>query len=92
MPKNKPQELITQYAWNRPASQSLNVAKCETQSGKKKKFAQSDCRILHALHKLRKKRPGKTSVVQATLRSRFTLSRAQSLLSRAMSHVWPVNN
>ena len=56
-----------------------------------KKFAQSNCRILHALYKLRKKRARKTSVVQATLRSRFTLSRAQSLLSRALSHVWPVN-
>ena len=29
--------------------------------------------------------------LQATLRSRFTLSRGQSLLSRAMSHVWPIN-
>ena len=84
MPKNKPQEQITQYAWNRPASRPLNVGKCETQSGKKK-FVQSNCRILYALYKLRKKRAKKTSVVQATfLKSRFTLS-------GAMSHVWPVN-
>ena len=72
------------------ASQPLNVAKCQTQSGQKQ-FAQSNCRILHALYKLRQKRARKTFVVQATLKSRFTLSRAQSLLSRAMSHVWPVN-
>ena len=85
--KNQPQELITQDVWNRPASQPPNVAKCETQSGQKK-FAQSNCRILHVL---RKKRARKTSVVQATLKSRFTLSRAQSLLSRAVGHVWPVN-
>ena len=85
LPKNKPEVLITQYAWNRPASRHLNVAKCETQSGKKK-FAQSNCRILHALYKLRKKRAKKKkSLVQATLlKSRFTLS-------RGMSHVWPVN-
>ena len=31
----KPQELITQYAWNRPASQPLNVAKGESQGSKK---------------------------------------------------------
>ena len=76
---------------DRLASQPLNLGKCETQGGQKK-FAQSDCRILHALFKLRKKTARKTSVVQATLRSRFTLPGAQSLLSRAMNHVWPVNN
>ena len=43
-----------------------------------------DCFAVYALYKLRKKRARKTSVVQATPRSRFTLS-------RAMSHVWPVN-
>ena len=45
---------------------SFITSKCDTQSGKKKKkFAQSKCRILHALHKLRKKRLIKTSIVQA---------------------------
>ena len=42
------------------------LSKCEIQSGKKK-IAQSNCRILHALHKLRKRRTRKTSVVQANL-------------------------
>ena len=41
---------------------SFITSKCETQSGKK--IAQSKCRILHALHKLRKKRARKTSVAQ----------------------------
>ena len=34
--KKKKQELITQYTWNRPASQPLNVAKGESQSSKKR--------------------------------------------------------
>ena len=57
---------------------SFLTSKCETQRGKKK-FAQSRCKILHELHKLRKKRARKTSpVVLADSKSRFTLSRAQS--------------
>ena len=55
----------------------------------KKKFARSKCRILHALHKLRKKRTRKTSVVQADwLRSHFTLSQAQSLLSQTILYIY----
>ena len=48
------------------SSQPLNVAKGETQRGKKNLLSQI-FRILHALYKLRKKRARKTSVVQATL-------------------------
>ena len=57
---------------------SFITSKCETQSGKKK-FAQSKCRILHALHKLRKREQEKPLLFQLTLRSRFTLSQAQSV-------------
>ena len=39
-----------------------STSKCDTQSGKIK-FSQ--CRILHALHKLHKKRARKTTVVKA---------------------------
>ena len=68
---------------------SFITSKCETQSGKKIE----KCRILHALHKLRKKREQKKPLLLklTTLRSRFTLSRAQSLLSRAVSCVWLFN-
>ena len=55
------------------ASKPLNVRlKAE------KKIPQSKCRILHALHKLRKKRARKTSVAQTDYSNvPFTLSRAQ---------------
>ena len=47
------------------------------------KFAQ--CRILHALHKLRRKRARKTTVVQADSSvTLITLSKAQSPLSQAI--------
>ena len=49
----------------------LITSKCETQSGKKKQFGQSKCRILHALHKLRKKRAGNASVVQGDSTVKF---------------------
>ena len=62
--KHKPKQLIAQYAWNRPAS---STSKCKTQSGKIK-FAQ--CRILHALHKLHKKRARERPLLfKLTLRS-----------------------
>ena len=46
------------------------TSKCETESGKKK-FAQSECIRLHALHKLRKKRARKTFIVQADFKVTF---------------------
>ena len=59
-----------------------STSKCETQSGKIK-FAQ--CRILHALHKLCKKRARKTTVVQADSSvTLIVLSKAQSPFSRAI--------
>ena len=42
---------------------SFITSKCETQSSKKKIRSESKCRIPHALHKVRKKRARKTSVV-----------------------------
>ena len=40
---------------------------------------------------IREKAEKPSMLFKLTLRSRFTLSRVHSLLSRAMSHVWPVN-
>ena len=54
------QELITQYAWNRPASQPLNVAKCETQSGKKNLLTQIVENSMHCINYA--KRARKTSL------------------------------
>ena len=70
---------------------SFITSKCETQSGKKKIC--SKFRILHALlHKLRKKRARKTSIVQANSKVTFhTITSSIRLLSRAISLVWPVN-
>ena len=61
MPKHKPRELIIKYAWNRPALSPLNVIL----KAAKNIISQSKCRILHALHELRKQRARKISVVQA---------------------------
>ena len=55
---------------------SFITSKCETQSSKD--FAQSKCRILHALRKPRRKRARKSSIVQADSRSRSTLSQVRS--------------
>ena len=46
----------------------------------------SKFRIVHAQHKQQK-----LLLFKVALRSLFTISRAHSLLSWAMSHVWPVN-
>ena len=81
--KHKPLELIAQYAWNRPAS---STSKCETQSGKIK-FAQ--CRILHALRELCKKRARKTTVFQADSSVMLiALSKAQSPFSQAIYYIY----
>ena len=52
----------------------------------KVRFAHSKFRIVHAQHKQQKR-----LLFKLALRSLFIISRAHSLLSRAMSHVWPVN-
>ena len=48
---------------------SFITSKCETQRGQKS--AQSKCRILLAVHKLRKKKARKASVVQADSKVAF---------------------
>ena len=60
----------------------------ETQSDKNK-ICVVKVRILHALHNLRYKRGKQEKPL--LLRSCFTPSRAHSLFSRAVSHVWPVH-
>ena len=61
---------------------SFITSKCETQSGRK--IAQSKCRILHPLHKLRKKRARKTSVAQTDLSkvTFHTITSSVSLVTR----------
>ena len=44
--KHEPQETITQYAWNKPASWPLNIRL----SAAKTRFTQSKFRMLHVLH------------------------------------------
>ena len=61
---------------------SFLTSKCETQ----KKFARSKCRLLHALHKLRKKRARKTSVVQSD--STVTLHTITSLISLVANYIY----
>ena len=46
LPKHKPQEMITQYACNKPASWPLNIRF----SAAKTRFTQSKFRMLHLLH------------------------------------------
>ena len=58
------------------ASKPLNV---RLKAAKKIKIAQSKCRILHALLKLRKREQEKPLFFKLTLRSRFTLSKTQSV-------------
>ena len=68
----------------------LPTSKCETQSGEKK-ISQSKCRILHALHKLCKKRARKTYVVLADSKVTFHAITSSVSLVRAFSGVWLVN-
>ena len=79
--------VVVVVVWNRPALKHLNVRLKAA-----KNFAQSKCKILHALRKLRKKRARKTSIVQADSKVTFhTISISIRHLSRAISRVWPVN-
>ena len=77
--KHKPQEMITQYACNKPASWSLNVRL----SAAKTRFTQSKFRMLHALcsaSNLRTREKRRKTSVQADSRSRFALSRAYDVM------------
>ena len=64
--KHKPQEMITQYACNKPASWPLNVRL----SAEKTRFTQSKFRMLHVLHcvvlvNFAREKKGKRTTVQA---------------------------
>ena len=75
--KHKPQEMITQYACNKPASWSLNIRL----SAAKTRFTQSKFRMLHVLHYVvlvtfaREKKRKENHCSSRLSRSRFTLSR-----------------
>ena len=64
--KHKPQEMITQYACNKPASWPLNIRL----SAEKTRFTQSKFRMLHVLHcvvlvNFAREKKGKRTTVQA---------------------------
>ena len=84
--KHKPQEMITQYACNKPASWPLNIRL----SAAKTRFTQSKFRMLHVLHcvvlvTFAREKKRKRITVQAD--SQGHVSHYRELMSR----VWPVN-
>ena len=86
LPKHKPQEMITQYACNKPASWPLNIRF----SAAKTRFTQSKSRMLHLLHcvvlvTFAREKKEKRTTVQAD--SQGHVSHYHELMSR----VWPVN-
>ena len=86
LPKHKPQELVTQYAWNGPASLPLNV---RLKAAKKSLLSQNVEYSMHCIN-YTKGEQEKPLLFKLTVRSRFK-PRAQSLLSRAISCVWLFN-
>ena len=72
------------------AETSFITSKCETKSGKKNFLSQ---RVEYSMHCINyaKREQEKPLLFKLTLRSGFTLSRAQSLLSQAISCVWLFN-
>ena len=77
MPKHKPQELITQYAWNEPASLPLNV---RLKAAKKSLLSQNVEDSMHCM-RLHKKRARKTSVVQTDCKVTFQTTSSISLVT-----------
>ena len=76
--KHKPQEMITQYACNKPASWPLNVRL----SAAKTRFRQSKFRMLHALcstRKLRAREKRRKTSVQADSQSKVAFRVITSL-------------
>ena len=76
--KHKPQEMITQYACNKPASWPLNVRL----SAAKTRFTQSKFRMLHALcstRKLRAREKRRKTSVQADSQSKVAFRVITSL-------------
>ena len=87
LPKHKPQE--TNYSICKEQT-SFVTSKCETQSGKRNLLIRSVEYSMHCIN-YAKREQEKPLLFKLTLRSRLTLSRAQSLLSRAFSCVWLFN-
>ena len=84
--KHKPQEMITQYACNKPASWPLNIRL----SAAKTRFTQSKFRMLQVMHcvvlvTFARETKRKRTTVQAD--SQGHVSHYHKLMSR----VWPVN-
>ena len=84
--KHKPQEMINQYACNKPSSRPLNVRL----STAKTRFTQSKFRMLHVLHcvvlvNFAREKKRKRTTVQAD--SQGHVSHYYEL----MSCVWPIN-
>ena len=85
--KHKTQEMITQYACNKPASWPLNIRP----SAAKTRFSQSKFRMLHVLHCVvlvnfaREKKKRKRTTVQADSQNHV------SHYHELMSCVWPIN-
>ena len=75
--KHKPQEMITQYACNKPASWPLHIRL----SAAKTRFTQSKFRMLHVLH----------CVVLVTFTVQADSQGHVSHYHELMSRVWPVN-
>ena len=85
--KHKPQEMITQYACNKPASWPLNVRI----SVAKTRFTQSKFRMLQVIHcvvlvTFARERKRERTTVQADSQGHVSHS-----YHELMSRVWPVN-
>ena len=85
--KHNPQEMITQYACNKPASWPLNIIRL---NAAKTRFTQSKFRVLHVLHSVMlvtfvREKKRKRTTVQAD--SQGHVSHYHELMSR----VWLVN-
>ena len=84
--KHKPQEMITQYACNKPASWPLNIRL----NAAKTRFTQSKFRMLQVMHcvvlvTFARERKRKRTTLQADSQGRV------SHYHELMSSVWPVN-
>ena len=85
LPKHKPQEMITQYACNKPASWPLNIRF----SAAKTRFTQSKFRMLHLLHcvvlvTFAWEKKEREPLFKQTLKITFHII-------TSLSRVWPVN-
>ena len=85
--KHKPQEMITQYACNKPASWPLNIRL----SAAKTRFTQSKFRMLHVLHcvvlvTFAREKKEREPLFKQTLKVTFRI------ITSLWCCVWPVNS